>query len=709
MNVQNPTVRDAILDLLQLDDGGSSSPGYGSGSTESVRPRALTSTALPQDTMEPIPSDPLTDRIADLLTGNEVQAAEGDDATGEVPLEAGAGAGTEPGEETAEFPGETAEPVEEGTDPEVDVEEPPTVLISSFDDDPFAQEAVVESLPLSAFFVDENGTPIGLIGPRVEIIDAQNIVRIDNSFNFIPIANNPFSKATVNAEGNFVFPDEARFPIHSVETNAFGEPLVDANGLQVWTPREVHLGQTTAFESIHGAITVSEQWASRTIGWGDGQQISVNPHEFVDLNAFYSPQDRGLHFGIVLYQDGATDEIRVFELSSSWEVATHEAGHAIHDALKPNALPVDEPFNGFGQFGESFGDQLAMWTSLQDPDRVQQILAESDGDLRNPNALAKIGESMGILLGRGDSLRDALNGLRVSDTTPQVHDRSQVLTGATYQVFAGVVDTLQTDNPELTDAEALAQAGEIMGTLLTRSSDYMPENIMTLEDVAKAYVKADAELFDGRFQDLLVAEFEAREIFEEGGFFSDGSFEEWQEHESNIPSLSLEADTDLQALVDENLAALNVPDGFGLRIQSDEALADGGRVVRVELTDGTGADADSFLNAGILTFRADGTLADYHGALDPSIDTGDLLTLVSQAREAGIDTIGPMAIIPDGEGGHTVAVFQESAGAQDPHIMRYSIDTPEGERLEYSFREEFSERVEKFEALLPEGATIVQP
>jgi pimeloyl-ACP methyl ester carboxylesterase len=104
----------------------------------------------------------------------------------------------------------------------------------------------------------------------------------------------------------------------------------------------------------------------------------------------------------------------MFEMASSWEIAVHEAGHALHNELKPNR---DLSGQGYRTWGESFGDQVAMWTSLRDPGRVRSLLAETNGDLSTSNALSRLAEAFAALVGEGTGLRDAVHDKRVSDTS----------------------------------------------------------------------------------------------------------------------------------------------------------------------------------------------------------------------------------------------------------------------------------------------------
>src|SRR5437016_10887694 len=151
-----------------------------------------------------------------------------------------------------------------------------------------------------------------------------------------------------------------------------------------------------------------------------------------------------------------------------------------------------------------------MWTGLRDPGRVRSLLAETSGDLATSNALPRLAEVFAALVGEGTGLRDAFHDKKVSDTSDDVHDRSEVLTGALYRLFVSIYGELKRQNRE----RALEEAGAIMGTFLTGAADYTPENTLTLEDVGKAYLKVDKEFFGGRFHDRIVAELTRREIFD---------------------------------------------------------------------------------------------------------------------------------------------------------------------------------------------------
>jgi hypothetical protein len=210
--------------------------------------------------------------------------------------------------------------------------------------------------------------------------------------------------------------------------------------LQVWKPNQLRVGTTTAFEAANVTKEAGEAWAGRELRWGPDGRLKMEPHVFVDFNAFYSPTARELFFGLVPYRLPGETAVKVFETATSWEMVSHECGHALHHVLKPNTGHG----SGFAVWGESFGDQMAMWASLRKPERVSALLAETQGNLNQPNSLTRLAEAFGYLTNSPiKAMRDAFHDQKISDTGEEVHDRSQVLTGAAYKIFLTVYDDLK--------------------------------------------------------------------------------------------------------------------------------------------------------------------------------------------------------------------------------------------------------------------------
>jgi len=560
-----------------------------------------------------------------------------------------------------------------------------SVKISEYRDDPFVAESYVGRFDASRFSRDENGLPL-LSGSRVGMIEEDFIFRQNPTTHvFAAFAFNPWPKdVRANEKGNFKFADEVRFPIHEIERDADGKPVLK-DGLQVWKPRDLHLGQTTAFAASNAAIDSAESWAGRDIRWGENRDgfLEIEAHGFIDFNAFYSPITRGLFFGVVPYRMPGQTQIKMFETATSWEMVAHECGHAVHNVLKPNHVLGDQ---GFDTWGESFGDQTEMWASLRDPQRVRNVLTETSGNLYTSNSLTRMAEAFASIVGRGTGIRDAFNDKKISDTTNEVHDRSEVLTGAVYKVFTLIYDGLKSQ--EFDEHQALTEAGETMGVFLTYCTDYTPENTMTLEDVGKAYLKVDKELYGGRYQSLFATEFTKREIF------NANSVAEWLDHEVAVPDLRLPrliSDKKVDRLLQANLDQLGIGPDLGLKLQSvTHESRFGQTIVRVQLTDGRGSDAPLLENHGILMFRADGTLADYHSPV-PTNDTSQMQAqskerasvVINRAKRFGLDHHGGLLSIVRGfDGQLTVEARVLRSDGIYCWLEVFTLEHPNGERRE---------------------------
>jgi hypothetical protein len=570
------------------------------------------------------------------------------------------------------------------------------VSISAYDDDPSVGASTIEKMSKEDFTLGADGRPVGLEGPHVGIYEREAILSQGES-GFEPHATNPFSLPTPDADGNFVYPNEQRAPDQLAERDENGDIKLNAEGLKILIPRSDHLGQTTAFEAANTVHDAFVKWMGRPLTWGENGQLPIMPHEFVGMNAFYSPQSRGLHFGVVPYRPEG-GELKLFEVASSWEVVAHEAGHAMHHALKPNISGRDQ---GFGQWGEAFGDLLAIFTSTQDADRVQALLEATGGSLKGTNALSKMAEGFSQFMGGTTaSLRDAMNTLRVQDTSPQVHSRSQVLTGACFSVFLSLVEKLEARMPT---AEAIDKAGHRLGMISLRATDYTPENRVTLEDVAKGLLTADAELLGGSLHDDLVAEFERRQIF------TAGSAADWKAQRDAMPALTLPeaaSEDDLQTFLNAHAAELGAPAPFGLALQHVQTDDLGQRIVRVELTQ----DGELLNNHGVLVFRPDGTLGSLQAPMPQQTTAAEATAALEAARAAKLDQHGAkLGLYRDAKGVLTAIAERDMMEGQDPHLVVYDAKNPTGRREEYVFVERQRDNTEWLKQLLPPNAEILSP
>ena len=558
------------------------------------------------------------------------------------------------------------------------------IPISSYKDDPFVSESVVKRLAASRFGQYEDGR-LNLLSNPVLILDEAVVYRENrDTGEFTPFAWNPWPETRSNENGDFSFPNEERFPLFKPERGPDGKIILH-EGLQVWVPNNLNLGLTTAFEAANSVKDAAETWAGRGIKWGNRTQeregeLQINGHSFIDFNAFYTPESRQLFFGVLPYRLPSETDVKMFETASSWEMVAHECGHAVHHAIKPNADLSD---TGFRTWSESFGDQTAMWTSLQNRERVQSLLIETNGNLHQPNSLTRMVEAFAAVTGEGTSIRDAFHDKKVSDTDEEIHNRSEVLTGAAYKIFLKVYEGLKT---ELGNEQALRRAGKIMGIFLTHSTNYTPENQMTLEDVAKAYLKVDREFFGSRYRNVLVDEFKRREIFDAK------SEHEWLVHEDSLPYIYFSrqsSDQDIEELLQANAAILGIGQDFGLKLQS--MIRDnhfGQTIIRAQLTLGRGGIAQPLDNHAILVFRADGSLADYHAPLQPypslqARETAQFRSLISQAKRLRLDQPGaPLSFVRKANGQLTVESRVMRSKGLNSYLEVFTPENPRGQRRE---------------------------
>jgi hypothetical protein len=581
-----------------------------------------------------------------------------------------------------------------------------SIRISSYQDDPFVEFSTLERIDGTGLHRNDRGRPM-LVNEQLKIID-EPVVYLENptTHDYEPFATNPWPQPESNEKGSFKFPQEERFPLHLIERGPDGKPVINQDGLQIWKPRDIHLGMTTIFDAVSAAKEAAEEWSGREIVWGSDGLLEINSHAFIDFNALYSPSAQMLFFGVVPYRPAGQPQVRMFELGTSWEIAAHEAGHALHAALKPNR---DFTNMGYRVWGESLGDQLEMWTSLRDDRRSRYLLASTGGNLNQSNAITQLGEAFGALLNEPNvGLRNAFHDKKVSDTSSEVHDRSEVLTGAAYKLFLLVYGQLR--NQGQGEVAALEQAADIMGTFLFGCMDYTPENSMEFADVAKAYLKVDKERFGGRYHAFLVDEFMKRELL------TADSLNEWLAHEAQVPDLFLPrrvSDKNVAKMVQSNLDELGIGPEFGLALQSvAHDSRSGNTIVRVQLTEGRESDAAVFDNHGILTFRPDRTLADYHSPIphasvlqtQSALSQTRIQTLVGQARLRGLDRRGaPLSIVRESGGQLTVEARVLRGDAMNCHVVAYTLNNPQGER-----REVITPTVpRKIEGLQPNGTQIL--
>ncbi len=292
----------------------------------------------------------------------------------------------------------------------------------------------------------------------------------------------PSYKLTPGADGNFVYPEGHEKATGSIAFSAVANTVNKFN-------------------------QVSEEITGKEIEWAFGKkQLTVSPETGEWPNAFYARQMEGVHFF----------DYKSISTGDSGEVASHEAGHAILDAVRPGYLEGTGAETG--AFHEAFGDNLAMLMTLQNDTSIAKIVQQTGGtgDISSgPNLLSDMGEGFGKELGLGDhGIRTMLNSFTYKDpaTLPErgdkdnlgheVHDFARLWAGAFYDVVDGISDANRAAG--MSPEAALKSAGEESFKLLVGQLNQSPKNSeTTFKEMAGHLVAADAAYNNGARADII--------------------------------------------------------------------------------------------------------------------------------------------------------------------------------------------------------------
>lgn len=269
------------------------------------------------------------------------------------------------------------------------------------------------------------------------------------------------------------------------------------------------------FAVAHQALAMCQRAVGAPIKWqwngaGDSTPIEVFPHAGQTQNAFYSRTSRCLKFFFFPKPGASTPAPTVFTCRS-FDIVTHEMGHAILDSLKPGWLEA----NGHPESGalhEAFGDILAIFLTLSQLDQVEALIVQTKGDLHNKTFLSDLAEEFGLALGRDNGLRNADNDKTMSQVSSEVHDLSQVFTGGVYDVLADAFE-LERDIAREDEAATLLRVGQTVFSLVLRAILAAPAANATFADVVRQMVAlCPADAKGQAYRRSIVGQFARREV-----------------------------------------------------------------------------------------------------------------------------------------------------------------------------------------------------
>jgi hypothetical protein len=226
-------------------------------------------------------------------------------------------------------------------------------------------------------------------------------------------------------------------------------PKANKDGNFIYTRQTADFDKASVFATVRTAMNMyrgdlgtlnqlypSDAQIQKTVKYWDGRSygaLRVTTEAGYDANAYYNRSGtfRELKFFTFKGDNGQT-----IHTCRSSDVVTHEAGHAMLDIMHPEYFDANGAQTG--GFHESFGDQTAIFWSLNHKVLCDKLIANTKGNLhqRDNNFLAALAEQFGKGLGMPNGLRNADDDLVLQDADQEVHAISTVYTGAIYDILA---------------------------------------------------------------------------------------------------------------------------------------------------------------------------------------------------------------------------------------------------------------------------------
>lgn len=239
--------------------------------------------------------------------------------------------------------------------------------------------------------------------------------------------------------------------------------------------------------------------------WAATKNLNVYPTAGQDLNAFYDRNSLKFFY--------ALDPVvkKNIYASDSSDIVSHETGHALLDAIRPDFWNVQS--YEVWALHESFGDIVALLNIMENKDLVNIALRQTSGDLSKSNIMSRLAEEFAkaifnITKGKNGYsplfLRDATNNFnyispdKLSDNTPdnilsrECHNFSRVWTGAWYACLIGVYN-FNIKNNNINQLDALMYAKDVMSRYFFEAVQNVPMTAKLFEALAKKIILIDSE------------------------------------------------------------------------------------------------------------------------------------------------------------------------------------------------------------------------
>ena len=296
--------------------------------------------------------------------------------------------------------------------------------------------------------------------------------------------------------------------------------------------------QAHLFGAIRFVLEVWERYLGHRIEWHVAR-------DFERLEVVILPSLRNAHVGYGYMESGTIPQPdgSVADFALNFDVIAHEIGHLIiYSELGIPARSVEQK-EYFG-FQESAADSAALIAVLHFESMIEQLLADTHGNLYGMNELNRFAE-----LSAADQIRIASNSVKLSEFArgwDDEHDLSQPLTGAIFDILVDIFQEILVergligrdlamlsdqllDHPEHEPVvqsafsaayryryqefrAALLDARDYLGFALAETWKRLPARFLDYEDVGNVLLAVDNAMSGGRYRQEIWESFDWREI-----------------------------------------------------------------------------------------------------------------------------------------------------------------------------------------------------
>ena len=288
-------------------------------------------------------------------------------------------------------------------------------------------------------------------------------------------------------------------------------------------------------------------WAVDRIKRGEAPQLRIIPCSFKDANAFYDPENGTLEFGYFAADPTTSPYVLpggLVVLALSRDIVAHELTHGILDGMRSEFMR--DTNLDVGAFHEAFADLIALFHHFTQGELVEQVLAETKGQV-NSDLLLGLGRQFGEAINGpgGGALRRALKRAEGPDSEitaegryypnkpREEHDRGSILVAAVFEAYMRVyrrsteklfrvvrmgrprdAADLSTEVVQLLAASAQKVAEHFL-RICIRAIDYCPPVDIRFGSYLRALITADMDAVPDDplgYRDAFIKAFRRRDI-----------------------------------------------------------------------------------------------------------------------------------------------------------------------------------------------------